>query len=255
VAAPQMGEIANSDAGPADESGENIGGHDVGDPTRPTIDDTTETPTLAEITETPDLSDADAGAAELLPDPPTRRGRRRANASRQLIEWVVLVFAALFIAVLIKTFLFQPFYIPSSSMEPTLHINDRIFVNKLSYHLHNVNRGDIVVFETPPGQDDSRVKDYVKRVIALPGETVVGRNGAVFVDGKRLIEPYVSAQCADALGSNPFASRKIPAGYVWVMGDNRCNSSDSRVFGPIKESTIVGRAFFRIWPLSRLSLL
>lgn len=214
--------------------------------------------------------DAGHDTSELLPQPPAVRGRKRGNAGRQFAEWVVLVTAALLIAVLIKTFLFQPFYIPSGSMEPTLHVNDRIFVNKLSYRLHDVNRGDIVVFETPPGQDSTRVKDYVKRVIALPGEAVAGRNGAVWINGRRLDEPYVSSACSDALGGAPFdpkaraasdpltgfdAQGRILPGYVFVMGDNRCNSTDSRVFGAIKESTIVGRAFLRIWPVSRLGLL
>jgi signal peptidase I len=192
---------------------------------------------------------------ELLPDSTTRRTRRRQNASRQIIEWAVLIVAAFGIAVIIKTFLFQPFYIPSQSMEPTLHVNDRIFVNKLSYKMHDVHRGDIVVFTTPPGEDNSTVKDYVKRVIALPGETVEGKGGAVYINGRKLDEPYVNPQCGDALGGGPFAKRTIPAGYIWVMGDNRCNSSDSRVFGPIKESSVVGRAFVRIWPITRLSLL
>jgi signal peptidase I len=195
------------------------------------------------------------GRGELLPDAPTRRGRKQRNAGRQVIEWTVLVVAALAIAVLIKTFLFQPFYIPSGSMEPTLHVNDRIFVNKLSYHLHDVHRGDIVVFDTPPGQDASHVKDYVKRVIALPGETVSGHDGKVWVDNKALVEPYVNKECSDNLGGLGFPTKTIPAGYVWVMGDNRCNSTDSRVFGPIKESSIVGRAFIRIWPLNRIGLL
>jgi signal peptidase I len=128
-------------------------------------------------------------------------------------------------------------------------------VNKVSYHLHAVHRGDIVVFDTPPGQDASHVKDYVKRVIALAGETVEGKDGGVYVNGHRLREPYVNSQCSDALGGQPFAAQHVPAGAVWVMGDNRCNSTDSRVFGPIKESSIVGRAFIRIWPLNRIGLL
>lgn len=197
----------------------------------------------------------DGAHPELLPDPSTSRTRRRNNATRQAIEWIILIVAAFGIAVIIKTFLFQPFYIPSQSMEPTLHVNDRIFVNKLSYKMHGINRGDIVVFTTPPGEDSSQVKDYVKRVVALPGETVEGRSGSVYINGRKLDEPYVSAQCGDALGGGPFAKRTIPAGYVWVMGDNRCNSSDSRVFGPIKQSSVVGRAFVRIWPLTRISLL
>jgi signal peptidase I len=107
------------------------------------------------------------------------------------LEWALLIASALIIALLIKTFLFQAFYIPSDSMVPTLKTNDRVIVNKLSYKLHPVHRGDIVVFTSPPNVDPS-VKDLVKRVIGLPGETIEGRkDGHVYINGKELIEGYL----------------------------------------------------------------
>jgi signal peptidase I len=163
---------------------------------------------------------------------------------------VLLIGGALLIALLIKTFLFQAFYIPSPSMYPTLQQNDRVLVNKLSYKVHDVNRGDIVVFTKPPTLE-SDIHDLVKRVIALPGETVEGHDGHVYVDGKRLDEPYLG----DGITTAGFEPHKVPANAVWVMGDNRNASKDSREFGAIRESSIVGRVFIRIWPISRIGFL
>ncbi len=198
---------------------------------------------------------------ELLPDANTRRRRKRSNGSKLLIEWIVLIVSALTIALLIKTFLFQAFVIPSESMEPTLHgctgcEDDRILVNKLSYRLHDVNRGDIVVFDAPKGRATDEIKDYVKRVIGLGGEEIESRNGQVFIDGKPLDEPYINEACSSRndFGS-PIDPQTVPPGHVFVMGDNRCQSSDSRVFGPIDTDTIVGRAFVRIWPINRFKFL
>ena len=136
-------------------------------------------------------------------------------------------------------------------MNPTLVQHDRVLVNKLSYHFHDVHRGDIVVFKRPPGENDPQVKDLIKRVIGLPGDNVEGRDGEVLIDGRILHEPYVprGVQTAD------FPSQKIPKDKYWVMGDNRGNSKDSRVFGPIAKSLIVGRAFIRVWPISSITLL
>jgi len=161
------------------------------------------------------------------------------------------VAAALITALLIKTFLLQAFYIPSDSMNPTLVQHDRVLVNKLSYHFHDIHRGDVVVFKRPPGEDDPTIKDLIKRVIGLPGETVEGRDGQVLINGRALHEPYVpkGVQTAD------FPAQKIPVDKYWVMGDNRGNSKDSRVFGPIAKNLIVGRAFIRVWPISKISLL
>lgn len=193
------------------------------------------------------------------------RGQR---AKRLIIEWVVLIAAALAIAFLIKTFLFQAFYIPSGSMEPTLNIHDRVLVNKLSYDFHDVHRGDIVVFTAPPGERSAGIDDLVKRVIGLPGETVTERtDGGVYINGRRLREPYLPTKdtptrpeagdvppgCGAPADGSPGCV--VPAGRIFVLGDNRTESKDARTFGPIPESTIVGRVFVRIWPLNNLSFL
>jgi signal peptidase I len=188
--------------------------------------------------------------APLVPDEQTRKRRRRQSGTRQAIEWVVLVGTALVIAILIKTFLFQAFYIPSESMYPTLKTHDRVLVNKLSYKLHDVHRGDIVVFEKPK-TETSDIKDLVKRVIGLPGETVEGRDGHIYIDGHLLKESYLP----DGVETSTFEEQHIPPNSIWVMGDNRVASRDSRYFGPITESSIVGRVFIRIWPPSRLGFL
>ena len=185
------------------------------------------------------------------PGEPADDGR---GVGRTVFEWVGLVVLALVIALLIKTFLFQAFYIPSDSMVPTLKTDDRVIVNRLSYRLHAVHRGDIVVFKSPPNVDPS-VKDLVKRVIALPGETVEGRSdGHIYINGKILNEPYLPK--GDGPGPG-FPVIKVPTESYWVMGDNRPNSRDSRFFPShfIRKKDIVGRVFLRIWPLNRLGIL
>jgi signal peptidase I len=167
-----------------------------------------------------------------------------------MLEWGGLIIAALLIALLIKTFLFQAFYIPSDSMVPTLEKNDRVIVNKLSYKMHDVHRGDIIVFKAPPGTDDN-IKDLVKRVIGLPGERVEGRNNHVYINNKELEEDYLPAGTI----TSDFAPVVVPADSYWVMGDNREQSKDSRFFKFIHGDDIVGRVFLRIWPLNRLAIL
>jgi signal peptidase I len=176
---------------------------------------------------------------------------RRRRRTRHVVEWVLLVGGALVIALLIKTFLFQAFYIPSESMVPTLEENDRVLVNKLSYRLHDVHRGDIVVFEAPEGQAQDGVNDLVKRVVGLPGDTVEGRDGRVFVNGEPLEEDYLP----DGTETSTFGPQEVPAGSYFVMGDNRQASRDSRFFGAIPEDDIVGRVFVRIWPPTRIGFM
>ena len=172
-------------------------------------------------------------------------------SGRQALEWAGLLGGALLIALLIRTFLFQPFYIPTASMYPTLKVNDRVLVNKLSYKIHDVHRGDIVVFTAPQGEATTGIKDLIKRVVGLPGETVEGHDGHVYVGGRMLQEPYLP----DGVVTSDFGPEKVPAASYWMMGDNRSQSRDSRYFGPIPESKVVGRAFVRLWPLSRLGFL
>ncbi|MGE0794938.1 MAG: signal peptidase I [Acidimicrobiia bacterium] len=179
-----------------------------------------------------------------------RRAREAERRTRNLVEWAAIIVGALLLALLVKTFLFQAFYIPSLSMYPTLDKGDRVLVNKLSYDLHDVHRGDLVVFERPPGEP-STIKDLIKRVIGLPGDVIEARDGIVYIDGKPLEEDYVDA--GDRTENLP--AQTVPEGELFVMGDNRDNSEDSRVFGPIDEDTVVGRAFVRVWPVTRFSLL
>jgi signal peptidase I len=198
-------------------------------------------------------------AAEATPPGPESTPKR--STTKSAIEWGLLIVAALVIALLVKTFLFQAFYIPSDSMVPTLKKNDRVIVNKLSYKFHKVHRGDIVVFSTPKGADgkpiDPTIKDLVKRVIGLPGETVSEKSGHILIDGKALDEPYLPAgtvsDCA-SFQAQCFPTAPLGADRYWVMGDNRAGSRDSRYFGAIKKSEIVGRVFVRIWPVNRLHI-
>jgi signal peptidase I len=178
---------------------------------------------------------------------------------RSMVEWVAVIVGALVVALVVKTFLFQAFYIPSASMEPTLEKGDRVLVNKLSYDLHDVNRGDVVVFELPPedvGADG--IKDLIKRVIGLPGDVIETREGVVFVNDRRLDEPYLADGTVTGdptQGNNPEIPRQtVPEGTVFVMGDNRANSHDSRYAdrGPIPIDSIVGRAFVIVWPLNKV---
>ena len=212
-----------------------------------------------------------------MPRPRVRERTATSTAARSsrryLAEGGGLVVLAIIVAVVVRTFVLQAYYIPSASMVPQLQVNDRVVVSRLAYDLHKPHRGDIVVFAAPPGEAPppphrnlaSRlVHDLgsglglstdqtvlIKRVIGLPGETVQGQSGRIYIDGRLLIEPYLSKMTE----TSAFGPEHIPAGMVWVMGDNRGNSSDSRVFGAIPERTIVGRAVWRIWPPQRASFL
>jgi signal peptidase I len=154
---------------------------------------------------------------------------------------------------LLRTFVLATYYIPSESMEPTLHgcatcAPDLVLVNKLAYVLGGVSRGDVVVFDRPRGAP-SESKELIKRVIGLPGETISARDGQIYVDGRVLTEPYVLPACP---GTSDLAPAKVPAAHYFMMGDNRCNSFDSRRFGPVTRGTFVGRAVAVVWPVKHL---
>jgi signal peptidase I len=214
------------------------------------------------------------------PSPPTAARRRR----RRITEDGAIVVLAVAAAIMVRAFVAQAYWIPSASMEPQLQINDRVVVSRLAYHLHSPRRGDIVVFRSPPGIEPppatpsnplARILNdagvalgfaqdqtvLIKRVVGLPGETVSARDGRVYIDGERLIEPYLPAgtrTCGpDSAGSvcSPFGPVVVPPGDVFVMGDNRGDSLDGRVFGPIPDRNIVGRAIWKVWPPWRPSFL
>jgi signal peptidase I len=233
-----------------------------------------ELPTLDESKDT--SAEGEPASPDVADSKGSRQARRRAHQRRNAIEWIVVLAGALIIAIVIKTFLFQAFYIPSDSMEPTLKVGDRVLVNKLSYRLHDVNHGDIVVFDRPSttgqtvdGCDGGQVTippsasfsaeevhDLIKRVIATGGDTVEQREGSIYVNGKKLDEPYVHKTngVTDKTPSFRFSAQciKVPEGKVFVLGDNRQDSNASNMFGPIPESSIVGRAFIRVWPLGSI---
>jgi signal peptidase I len=192
-------------------------------------------------------------------NPPAETSQRRAR--RALVEWGIILVAVVLGTVLLRTFVVQSFYIPSGSMLPTLQVGDRIIVDKLSYRFHDPRRGDIVVFARP-ALEDQAYADLVKRVVGLPGETISSQNGAVYINGKRLVEPWLPAGSQSFTGalaggdSHPQFDLpgpvKIPPGEYYVMGDNRRDSEDSRFFGPIPGSLIVGRAVAVVWPLGHI---
>lgn len=176
---------------------------------------------------------------------------------------------------LLRGFVAQAFRIPSASMDPQLAVGDRVVVSRLAYDLHEPRRGDVVVFDCPLGAGcapeesgsfatravdtvlealllrQPGVEEFIKRVVALPGETVEGREGRVWIDGKPLVEPYLG----EGVVTSDFGPVTVGEDKVWVMGDNRPNSTDSRVFGQVDVETIVGRAFIRVWPPTRWAFL
>lgn len=181
---------------------------------------------------------------------------------RSLIDWMVVVVVALGAALLIRMFVFQQFYISGPSMQTTLFNDNRVLVNKLSYHLHGIHRGDVVVFDrvtTTAGSVNH--DDLIKRVIGLGGDTVEIKKCVVYVNGDALTEKYLNK---DDLAQTDLANRcrvvnmdkkTVPDGQIFVMGDNRPESYDSRMFGPIDEDLVVGRAFMVVWPLGRIGFL
>ncbi len=222
------------------------------------------------------LTSKESGLPALPPQPASSR-RVLAEIGAIILVAALMVVAARFVAVEVRV-------IPSASMVPQLEIQDRVLLSRLSYLLREPRRGDIVVF---PPQENGRLRsdepaasgeeetnffirpfadlgrwigvlhppeseqDLIKRVVGLPGETVEGRNGSVFVDGRKLIEPYLTPEVL----TSDFDPIVVPAGGLWVMGDNRGGSADSRTFGPIRSDSVIGRAFLRIWPVKRVAFI
>jgi signal peptidase I len=204
--------------------------------------------TLTEVGERQISDGAETGLTpESRTTPPSRR--------RLILEWMAILSIALAVAAGLKLWVLQSYSIPSDSMVPTLNVGDHILVNKLAYRTHALHRGDVVVFTRPrslPRSAGEAPHELIKRVIGLPGDTVETRDGAVLVNGRPLIEPYLRSGSTTDRFEAPVV---VAVGQVLVLGDNRAVSADSRVFGTIAESTIVGRAVVRVWPLNRVSFL
>jgi signal peptidase I len=186
------------------------------------------------------------------PPPPTPPPTRRKPRRRALIEWSSIIVIAVLVSFLMRTYAFQTFYIPSGSMEPTLQVGDRIIVNKLAVSWGTINIGDIVVFKAPPAENCGEpVTDLVKRVIGIPGDTLTSKGNTIYVNGEVLDETWTHTE---PLGQ-PIGHVHLAANQYFMMGDNHSDSCDSRMWGPVPRSDIIGKAFVRIWPLSRIGFL
>jgi signal peptidase I len=177
---------------------------------------------------------------------------------------VLTIGGAVLIVLALKAWVVNPYKIPSPSMEPTLHCSrptpdcegrysDRVLANRFIYHFRDPHRGEIIVFKTPPlaAKRCGSGGTFVKRLIGLPGESVSERNGFVYIDGKRLDEPYIHADRRD---HEPPRSWKVPEGEYFFMGDNRRESCDSRMWGSVPRSDLIGEVFFVYWPPSRIGI-
>jgi signal peptidase I len=194
------------------------------------------------------------------PQPPAPRKRQM----NPLLELVLILAAALGLWYVTNGWIVKPYRIPSASMEPTLLVGDRVLVNRFIYRFHDPRRGDIVVFH-PPGRGDAAINGatseasvyFIKRIVGLPGETIEGRGGKVLICSapnvgcKALNEPYLTQRAAP----QNFGPVSIPKGRYFMMGDNREISEDSRVWGTLPRSYIIGEAFVTYWPLDRLRML
>ena len=182
------------------------------------------------------------------------------STAKALRDWVVVIVVALGAALFVRVYVLQQFYISGPSMESTLYQNNRVLVNKLSYRLHDVHRGDVVVFDRVTTSDGVVAHDdLIKRVIAIGNDTIEIKKCIVYINGEAISEPYLDKDVLALEEPNDrcrvanMPRLTVPDEQLFVMGDNRPESFDSRSFGAISEDLIVGRAFAIVWPLSRVS--
>lgn len=186
-----------------------------------------------------------------------KRTPGKKGAAYKVVNEVVesLLFAWVVVFLILKPFFMQAFFIPSESMLPTLQVHDRLLVSKLPFWWRGPQRGEILVFKAPQNADaDGIQKDFIKRCIGLPGETLEVRNHQVFINGTRLEEQYTQETVMKD-GDADFGPIVIPPGHYMMMGDNRNNSMDSRYWGPLDRSRIVGKAWIRFWPLDKIGIM
>ena len=177
--------------------------------------------------------------------------KKASKALRFLIEILIIVVVAVALSVVIRIFLVETYEVPTGSMIPTIEIGDRILSEKITYYFNEPQKGDIITFVSPT--DNETI--LVKRVIATGGDVVDIVDGVLYVNGEEQEESYVYGKPTYEMDTNSGVTISypytVPEGYLWVMGDNRTNSSDSRVFGPVSVDSVTGRVFFRYWPLDR----
>jgi signal peptidase I len=176
----------------------------------------------------------------------TPRTPKRVGGFLEFLVILAVAFALVF--GFVRPFVLEAFRIPSESMVPTLLVGDRVFVNKFIYRFAEPERGDVVVFESVNGGEE----DLIKRIVAVAGDEIEVRNGTLLVNGEEQEEPYLNENPSF---NDSYEQTEVPEGYVFVMGDNRGNSADSRVFGLLPVENIEGEAFVRFWPPSRIGLL
>jgi signal peptidase I len=190
---------------------------------------------------------------EAMSDVVEARPQKVRSRRRIAIEWAVILVVAVTASFLIRSYAVQTFVIPSGSMKPTLHVGDRILVNKLSIDFGSINVGDVIVFKAPPTEhcEDDGIADLVKRVIGLPGQHLTSKGNTIYVNGKALKEPWTYFH---TIGS-PVGHVTVPKNSYYVMGDNRADSCDSRFWGSVPRSDIIGKVFVRVWPPSRIGFI
>ena len=181
------------------------------------------------------------------PGEPGAEETRRSSIPRTIVEIVVIVTAAFVIALLVQALLVKPFTIHQVSMRPTLEDGDRILLNRLAYHFHAPSRGDVIVFHSPINAGE----DLVKRIVGVAGDTIEVKGGKLYRNGVAQNEPYILEQYIQ--GDTP--KTEVPVGSIYAMGDNRNNSSDCRVFGPVLVNAIIGKAMVVYWPVSHWTTL
>lgn len=195
--------------------------------------------------------DSHVTEVDAVPDKYLQKGRARSRRARLITEWVLILAVAVAASFLVRAFAFQTFYIPSGSMNPTFWTGDRIIVNKLSVEFGHINIGDIVVFKAPPDVQahcSEAVSDLVKRVIGLPGDHLTSKGNTIYVNGKPLKENWSHWEPLDgAIGKVT-----VPAGHYFMVGDNHGNSCDSRMWGTVPRSDIIGKVFMVIWSPSHI---
>jgi signal peptidase I len=211
----------------------------------------------------PPAAPAEAAPVRHSRNPVDRLTRRLPRPWRIAIDWIVTIAGAIAIVLAIKAWVVNPYRIPSSSMEPTLHcagsegcearLSDRVLANRFIYHFRSPRRGEIVVFETPP-QAQAQCGaggTFVKRLIGLPGDVWAEKSGYVYINGKRLKESYIRADRRD---TETYSPRKIGKDMFFMMGDNRASSCDSRVWGSVPRQNLIGEVFATYWPPNRISI-